>query len=139
MKTLKYLVLLFVTIAICSCDKDENEISKADFSVLGITTISVNDITYSIDDNLLLKLEDSRNIAVTGSQITESTKHCVIEYSVLSTTKETPFVSAKSSCSGVSVDVDSNTSSDGVTRIILTVSRSGYKEQAIYKFNFVKI
>ncbi|MDM8159957.1 hypothetical protein QUH73_09035 [Labilibaculum sp. K2S] len=139
MKTLKYLVLFFITIAICSCDKDDNEISKADFSVLGITSISVNNIAYSIDDNLLLKLEDSKNIAVTGSQITESTKHCVIEYSVLSTTKETPFVSAKSSCSGVSVNVDSNTTSDGITSIVLTVSRSEYKEQAIYKFNFVKI
>jgi hypothetical protein len=123
----------------CACSKDNDEFPKADFSVLGIKTITVNNSTYYIKNNLLLDLKDSKNIAISALQMTESTKNCIIEYAVIPTTKDTPVVLIATSSSDVFVVVHASVTTDGIPYIVLDVSRTGYKERATYKFYFAKM
>ncbi|MBP1639570.1 MAG: hypothetical protein H6Q17_1153 [Bacteroidetes bacterium] len=139
MRILKHLTFVFVAIAICACSKGSDEPSKADFSTLGIKDITVNNITYSVKNDLLLELKNSKNIVISALQMTESTKYCVIEYGVIPTTKDTPLVSITSCYSDVSVVVSSNTTTDGITYIVLDVTRNGHDERVTYKFYFSKI
>lgn len=137
MNTFKFLTVLFFTFSISACDKDNEEPTKADFSVLGITSITINNTPFSIKDNILLESGESNNIAVTGTQTTESTKSCIIEYTVIQTKDETPEVSASCCYSDVTVNVTSETTSDRTKCITVNISRKGYKEQVTYKFYFV--
>ena len=60
MNALKYLLLALVLIAAYSCDKDDNDVSEPNFSVLGISTVTINNVTYNVNDGILLKTADSK-------------------------------------------------------------------------------
>ena len=85
MNTIRILAVIFFTFAISGCEKDNNETEEADFGVIGITAVTINDTPYRIRGNVLLELEDSNNIALTGSQTTETEKSYIIEYTVIQT------------------------------------------------------
>lgn len=138
-KAYKYWGILSFALVIFACSKDDNEISEANFNILGINSITINDQSYTVKDNLLLELGDSQNIVMSGVQMTESTKHAVIEYSVIPAMEEPPEISAISRYKDVAISCNSMTTTNSQTCVILDICRNGNPEQVTYKFYFLNI
>ncbi len=137
MKIIRALFLAFWAIIVCSCDKDD-EISKSDFSVLGVSSVTINKVTYSVNENLYWATDGATPFYIRGTQMTASTKHCIIDYQVLSS-DEAKEVSATSCYSDVLVAVSSDTTTEGIIYKVIDITRPSYKEHVTYNIYFADI
>ncbi len=133
MKTIKILILFLVFADIFACSKDDNADSDVDFSVLGITSVTVNGQQFNINNNVMLDIEGNHTIVVTGTQTTMSVKHMQIDYAVQTNSTDTFSVNVKSDYPAVSV-VTSEETIDNSKSVVVVISRTGYDEQLTYKF-----
>ncbi len=133
MKTIKILILFLVFADIFACSKDDNADSDVDFSVLGITSVTVNGQQFNINNNVMLDIEGNHTIVVTGTQTTMSVKHMQIDYAVQTNSTDTFSVNVESDYPVVSV-VTSEETVDNSKSVVIVISRTGYDEQLTYKF-----
>ncbi len=133
MKTIKILILFLVFADIFACSKDDNADFDVDFSVLGITSVTVNGQQFNINNNVMLDIEGNHTIVVTGTQTTMSVKHMQIDYAVQTNSTDTFSVNVESDYPAVSV-VSSEETNDNSKSVVVVISRTGYDEQLTYKF-----
>ena len=133
MKTIKTLILFLVFVSLFACSKDDNEDFDVDFSVLGITSVTVNGQQFNISNNTMLDIEGNDTIVVTGTQTTMSVKHMQIDYAVQTNSTATFSVNVESDYPDVSV-VTSEETIDNLKSFVVVISRTGYDEQLTYKF-----
>ncbi|MCG6188710.1 hypothetical protein [Maribellus maritimus] len=133
MKTIKTLILFLVFVSLFACSKDDNEDFDVDFSVLGITSVTVNGQQFNISNNTMLDIEGNDTIVVTGTQTTMSVKHMQIDYAVQTNSTATFSVNVKSDYPDVSV-VTSEETNNNFKSVVVVIYRTGYDEQLTYKF-----
>lgn len=135
MKAVKLILLLFVSMSIFSCDNDDEKSTDPDFSVLGISSVSINDVAYPVDENLLLVIEEGNLFYTSATQFHASTKHATIEYVVI-TLDDLKEVGATSLKPGVSIDIRTETTMEGFDYKVIDITRKGYDERVTYKIFF---
>ncbi|MHA7111346.1 hypothetical protein ACRTDU_14545 [Sunxiuqinia elliptica] len=133
MKIFKLLLLLVLSFSLWSCNEHDDEVIKADFSVLGVTTVSINNKPYSVKEGMLLEVEEDELIALVGFESTQSTARLMIEYAVITSADEPFIVTAESAYSDVSITIDTEVDDDKI-HCVVQFSREGYQEQLSYEF-----
>jgi len=133
MKTLQRLLLLVAVVSLFACNKDDEKETAADFSVLGITNITINGQQFSIKNDAILETDSVLSVSATGILI--QGKHAQLEYVVLMNEEVTPSVVVNSCYSDVLIEVKKETTASYTTNTV-TISRDGYQEQLSYVFLF---
>ena len=134
---LKYLAI-FVTVCIFfSCSKDDTSDNDADYNLLGITSITINNSIIPIkSDGVLFDLSDCKDIATTGMLSEPNKKHVEVDYAILTKDPEASSAQIQSKYSDVSVTIDKISTSTSVKTWIIKITRKGYLESITYKLAF---
>lgn len=130
------LVLLLAAVFCFSCSKNEDKVTAADYSVLGITSATINGQQLNVNTNLLLDISNVKSMTITGVENQTSKKHMMLDYVVIASTGGTPTVSFTSIYPDVSIVVAEKTGTTSPS-FTVTITRKGYEEQLIYTFNFI--
>jgi hypothetical protein len=138
MRTIKTLLLAIWAITICSCDKDDDQTSQSDFSVLGVSSVTVNNVTYEVNEKLFWVTDGATPFYVTATEMTTATKHCTIDY-IVSSSGETKEASATSTYSDVLVVVTAKTTTDGIVYKVIDITRPNHEEHLTYNIFFADI
>lgn len=133
-QSLGLLFLLFFTLA---CSEKDAPDSAADYTVLGLTTVSVgNQIIALSQDGALLDTRNNPSVVADGLMSNPTWKKVEISYVVLIKKGDNTDVTATSIYPDVSVQVV-KTINDSRTSYNVTVKRAGYAEQLTYVFHFL--
>lgn len=138
MRTIKTLLLAIWAITICSCDKDDDKTSTSDFTVLGVSSVTVNNATYKVDEKLFWETDGATPFYISATEMTTATKHCTIDY-VVSSSGGNKEASAKSTYSDVLVVVTSKTTTDGIVYKAIDITRPNHDEHLTYNIFFADI
>ncbi|MGC3978379.1 MAG: hypothetical protein QM751_09260 [Paludibacteraceae bacterium] len=122
-----------------SCDKNDDTDAEANYSVLGITSITINGLDISIkNDGILLDLTDHSEIANTGLLNEPTNKHVELNYTILASNTTSPSVQVQSRYSDTSVNLV-QTQESQVVSYSIHVTRKGYQERVTYVLHFKNI
>ena len=138
MKTIKILLIAIIALSVFSCNKDDDENTKPDFSVLGVSSVTVNNVTYKVNDDLLWITDGATPFYISATEMQTASKYYTVEY-VVSSSDETKDVSATSIYSDASINVSSDTTTTGIVYKVIQFTRSNYDEQLTYKIFFADI
>lgn len=133
MKKMKYFILFIVVILLHSCQKDDSNEPKADYSVLGIKSVTLNEEKIPVNKNVFLDLTNTRFIVINRVEDQLSQKQIQINYGVMTEPKTPLTIQIESSYADVSavINVEEKTN---YTDYRLIITRPGHKEQVIYVF-----
>lgn len=136
MKRFKYLFLGLALLAF-SCTKESSNDTPADYSKLGVESITINNTTINVEGNgVLLDVKSNKNISVIGTS--NANKKETIEYVYLLACDAAPTVTAKSKYSDTRIVV-TNSVVSGKNICTLVISRADCSEELTYIFSFIKI
>ena len=136
MKRFKYLFLGFALLAL-SCTKESSNDTPADYSKLGIESITINNTTISVEGNgVLLDVKSNKNIAVTGTS--NANKKVTVECTYVLAYDATPTVTAKSKYSDTRITITPSVVS-GHDIYTIVISRANCSEEVTYIISFLKI
>ncbi len=135
--------MLFCLLSIYSCNdnndnndnNDDNETTGADYKVLGITKVSVNDEQIEVYDSGLLNITSIDSIGLIGTTSSEATKHAKFNY-IIATKKDTVLIDVKSTYSDATTVITSQKENNKIS-IDAVITRNGYDEQITYNFSAV--
>lgn len=136
MKILRSLLLLITLVSLVACNKDDEKETAADFSVLGITSVTINGQQFNIKNDAILETDGVLSVNATGIQT--QGKHTQLEYAVFTDEGVMPSVVVNSSYSDVSIEIKKETNSSKTIHTV-NISREGYQEQLSYVFEFYVI
>ena len=136
MKRFKYLFLGFALLAL-SCTKESSNNTPADYSKLGIESITINSTIINVEDNgVLLDVKSNKNIAVTGTS--NANKKVTVECTYALAYDATPKVTAKSKYSDTRIAITPSVVS-GHDIYTIVISRANCSEEVTYIISFLKI
>jgi hypothetical protein len=136
MKAIRIIVLLLFSAVAFSCSKDDDNTATPDYSVLGVTSVTINGQQIKVNKGILLDLGNTTSVISNGFTNYATQKHAELSYTIRTSSGTTPSVSVMSSYPDASSVVVKNTS--GTTpSFTVTVTRNGYEEQLTYHFNFI--
>lgn len=138
MKTIKILLLAIMAASVFSCSKDKDENTGPDFSILGVSSVTVNKVTYKVNDDLLWIIDGATPFYISATEMQTASKHYTVEY-VVSSSDEIKDVSATSIYSNASINVSSDTTTTGIVYKVIQITRPNYDEQLTYKIYFADI
>ena len=115
-----------------SCTSDEPQMEKADYSVLGLTSIQINGQSYPITNGVSIDVSSNKNMTATGSQYNLPSKSAVLDYVLISNQEQALTCELSSSVPNVTISVNV-VSNNGISTCIAKVSRVGYDEKIVYK------
>lgn len=131
------LVLILTAFVFFSCSEDDAPEQKADYNLLGITSVTINGSHIPVKaDGVLLDLADSKNIAVIGSLSEPYKKHFEVEYAILTKDLSASSVEIQSKYPNVSISISHVVTSPSVITWIVKITREGYSESVIYNLSF---
>lgn len=138
MKNLLKLLMLFCTVSLLtSCGNNDDPDPEANYSVLGITSITINGLDISIkNDGVLLEITDHSGIANTGLLNELTNKHVELDYTILASNTTSPSVQVQSRYSDTSVNIV-QTQESQVVSYTINVTRKGYQERVTYILHFI--
>ena len=138
MKNLLKLLMLFCTVSLLtSCGNNDDPDAEANYSVLGITSITINGLDISIkNDGVLLEITDHSGIANTGLLNELTNKHVELDYTILASNTTSPSVQVQSRYSDTSVNIV-QTQESQVVSYTINVTRKGYQERVTYILHFI--
>ncbi|HML64623.1 MAG TPA: hypothetical protein PKC55_07330 [Dysgonomonas sp.] len=130
-------VLILTVFTFFSCSEDNAPEQKADYNLLGITSVTINGSRIPVKaDGVLLDLADSKDIVGTGSLSEPYKKHFEIEYAILTKDLSASSVEIQSKYPDVSIDISHVVTSPSVITWIAKITREGYSESVIYNLSF---
>lgn len=138
MKNLLKLLMLFCTVSLfTSCGNNDDPDAEANYSVLGITSITINGLDISIkNDGVLLEITDHSGIANTGLLNELTNKHVELDYTIPASNTTSPSVQVQSCYSDTSVNIV-QTQESQVVSYTINVTRKGYQERVTYILHFI--
>lgn len=136
MKKIKLLVLLLAAVFCFSCSKDDDKETPANYSVLGVTSATINGLLVNVNANMLLDVSNIKSMTITGIENQITKKHMMLDYVVIASSGVTPTVSFTSIYPDVSIVVAEKTGAT-TPSFTVTVTRKGYEEQLVYTFDFI--
>lgn len=130
--------MLFCTVSLLtSCGNNDDPDAEANYSVLGITSITINGLDISIkNDGVLLEITDHSGIANTGLLNELTNKHVELDYTILASNTTSPSVQVQSRYSDTSVNIV-QTQESQVVSYTINVTRKGYQERVTYILHFI--
>jgi hypothetical protein len=129
------LMLLFFAVIFFSCYQDEDKDSPADYSVLGLESITVMDRQLNFREGGLLDTAGVSGIVIDGLLV--QGKQSEVTCTVLIHSDETPYVGNVTSVfPDVSIGIQTETN-DGRTSCFVRIKREGYQERLTYIFGFI--
>ncbi|MDD2438001.1 MAG: hypothetical protein PHX50_14310, partial [Massilibacteroides sp.] len=103
----KCFTLFFALSLFFSCSKDETPENNANYKLLGITSVKINNSQIPLkSDGVLLDLADYKDIVATGLLNEPNKKGVEVDYAILTTNLEDSSVQIQSKYSDVSIVVD---------------------------------
>ena len=134
---IKLLILFFIGTLSLSCGSDDANDVVVDYTSLGITTVTINDLNIPVrNDGVLLDVSAYKEIVNTGVLDEYSKKHIQVNYTILATNITAPSVQVQSSYPDTSIKIIP-TSSSQLSTYTIDVTRKGYQERITYMFNFL--
>lgn len=131
------ILLLFSLVFLFSCVSEEEDEQAPDFTVLGITSVTINDKQFKVqEDGALLDREGDKLIIIRGTSYTKSLKQSQVDYSVALESYRESTVSVESKYSDTNISVNRAVGDKNIVTYTVDVKRSGYKEHLIYTFLF---
>lgn len=131
------LVLILTAFVFFSCSEDDAPEQKADYNLLGITSVTINGSHIPVKaDGVLLDLADSKDIAGTGFLSEPNKKHFEVEYAILTKDLSASSVEIQSKYPDVSISISHVVTSPSVITWIVKITREGYSESVIYNLSF---
>ena len=134
----RYLFFVFVLLLVFSCEKDTDNPTDPDYSVLGITSVTINDLQISVNGGSLLDVDQIESITVDGLENQMTRKHIQLSYIVLTNTDTDMSIEVESCHSDVSVTYNQEANGSQITYVVV-VTREGYEEQVTYLFHRIFI
>ncbi len=134
MNTLRNILLSTLVLLTFSCNKDEDKDTDPDYSVLGITSVSINDEQISVTGGSLLNVDQHESIVMDGLENQKTHKHLRLSYVVTANTDTDLSIEVDSNYNDVNVSYSQETD-DNQTAYIAVVTREGFEEQITYVFH----
>ncbi len=129
--------MLFSLVFLFSCVSEEEDEQAPDFTVLGITSVTINDKQFKVqEDGALLDREGDKLIIIRGTSYTKSLKKSQVDYSVALESYWESTVSVESKYSDTNISVNRTVGDKNIVTYTVDVKRSGYKEHLISTFLF---
>lgn len=141
MKPTNSLLILFFLVVLFACNDDDVELKDPDFSVLGITSVSINDSVYQVDESMKLQNTGS-TIGVSAAGLEQAQMSGMLTYAIITQSQDTQSVVVTSCYSDVSIVETTEPSGiepspENVTVLKFEITRPGYDEDFTYRFGFV--
>lgn len=125
------LALLFI---VAGCSKDENKVTEPDYSVLGITSVTINNEQLAVTGGSLLDVDQYESIAMDGLENQKAQKHLQLSYVIATDSDADLSIEVESNYSDVSVTY-SQEPNGSQTTYMAVVTRDGFDEQITYVFH----
>ena len=135
MSTLKTFTLLVAAVLAFSCSNDDTEVSVADYSVLGLEPVVVNDVAYPVKSNASLDVGANGVLVLEGLANQTAQKQVQVAYFVRYKQGSTPTVSVKSRYPDVTVTITQDKGNP--TTYTVLVARKNYQERVTYLFKLL--
>lgn len=130
------ILLAIGILSMSACDSNETGQPQANFEVLGITAVSINQQPIAVKAGAALETSAITNMALTGMAYHQNNHHAQYSYVILCPGDLTPSVTVAASFPDTSITTTSEVLQDGQTRITVLVQRTGHPEQVEYEFVF---
>lgn len=128
------LFFVFVLLLVLSCDKDTDKPIEQDYSVLGVTSVTINDEQISVTGGSLLDVDQQESIVMDGLENQKAQKHLQLSYVVATDTDTDLSIEVESSYNDVSI-IYSQEPNGSQTTYMAVVTREGFEEQITYVFH----
>ena len=130
-------ILLVIGILLMSaCDSNETPQPQANFEVLGITSVSINQQPIAVKTDAALETSAISTMVLTSMTYHQNIRVAKYCYTILCPGDMTPSVTVAATYPDTSINTTFEVLQDGQTRITVLVQRTGHPEQIEYEFVF---
>ena len=130
------ILLAIGILSMSACDSNETPQPQANFEVLGITSVSINQQPIAVKPDAALETSAISTMVLTSMTYHQNIRVAKYCYTILCPGDITPSVAVATTFPDTSITTEKEVLQGGQTSITVLIQRTGHPEQIEYEFVF---